>query len=102
MWDEQAKLVMQSLVIPRGVAILAGGSYQQDQENTVLTVESSVESADWNVAQSPFMQAKAKTTHYSHQLSFNDEIMRYQQETLVDIYGKSFRHSDENTLHKVN
>ena len=102
MWDEKNKLIMQSLVIPRAVALVAGGAYQVDGENTVLTVESGVDHPGWGLAQSPFMQEKAKTTYYKHHLSFNDETLSYQQTTMVDIYGKSFEHTDENTLHKIN
>ena len=102
MWDEANQLIMQSLVIPRAVALVAGGPYKTDKENTELTVEAGVDNPDWGVAQSPFMQQKAKTISYKHHLKFNDEQLVYQQSTLVDIYGQNFEHTDENTLVKIN
>ena len=58
MWDAKTGVVMQSLAIPRGVCLLAGGKAQPDQ--TKLEVNAALNSEEWGILQSPFMKDKAK------------------------------------------
>ena len=103
MWDEQAKTVMHSLTIPRGVAVLAGGVYdkQKDKDNTVcIEVAADVNSKDWGIVQSPFMQQKARTTKFEQVLNVSDNRLTYSETMILDIYGKIFEHTDNNELTK--
>ena len=57
MWDAGPKIIMHSLVIPRAVAVLAGGLYQGDidqKKGTVLEVSAKLGDPDWGILQSPF------------------------------------------------
>jgi hypothetical protein len=100
MWDAENKILMQSLTIPRGVCVLAGGSAETNQ--TSLRVEAYRDDKDWQVIESPFMRDKASTLSYIHQLTVADESLNYQQTTVVDIYGKHFDHTDQNSLTRTN
>lgn len=93
---------MQTLTIPRGVSLVAGGSYHIGSagEPTVLKVRAAIDAADWTIAQSPFMRDNAKTIEFSHTVSVDRDTLIYSEKTVVDIYGKRFDHSDENTLQR--
>ena len=100
MWDAQSKVVMHSLVIPRGVCILAGGEYKADSANNIACIEvaADVNSKDWGIIQSPFMQKKARTTAFKHKIEVSKNHLSYTETTIVDIYGKVFEHTDANEL----
>jgi len=98
MWDKNTGLIMQSLVIPRAVSLLAGGTYQKTNNEHVYTTKSELGHSDWGIVEQPFMQANASTKSFEHQISIQDNRMSYQQTMMVDIYGKSFKHTDSNEL----
>ncbi len=101
LWDPAQQTVMHSFTIPRGVAVLAGGHYRgekHDDGDTVINVEAGHNSDDWQIVQSPFMQQKARTTHFVQTLTVGKEKLSYCQTTDVEIYGKVFEHTDDNVL----
>lgn len=102
LWDAAQGIVMQTLTIPRGVSLVAGGSYQfgADGEPTVLEVHAAIDDIDWTIVQSPFMRDNAKTIEFSHTVSVDGDTLTYSEKTVVDIYGKRFDHTDENTLQR--
>lgn len=101
MWDAQAGVVMQSLAIPRGVSLLAGAVYQGEKDqsgNTVLEVSAAHDDKKWQIIQSPFMHDNAQTRQFSHKISVGNNQLTYFETTLVAIYGKEFKHTDQNEL----
>jgi hypothetical protein len=100
-WDQATGTVMQSFVIPRAVSVVAGGSASVDGDETTLSVKASANSGDWQIAQQPFMQEKAKTNAFKHEIKVKGHELSYSETTALKIYGKAFSHTDENTLKKV-
>ena len=101
MWDAVAGVIMHSLNIPRAVSLLAGGKHngeKDDDGSFVLEVSASIDDADWQIIQSPFMKKNAKTTKFSHRILLSDAMLSYNETTIVEIYGKIFEHTDENEL----
>ncbi|MCF6217223.1 MAG: heme-binding beta-barrel domain-containing protein [Gammaproteobacteria bacterium] len=98
LWDASKKLVMQSFTIPRGVALVAGGVAVAEDETIVIEVAAGGRSAEWPIAQSPFMLDKARTLAFDQQLTLRGDCLHYRETTLLDIYGKSFEHTDQNEL----
>ena len=99
MWDEAAGIVMHSLVIPRGVALLAGGGATTEADGTViLQVEAGIDNAQWGIVQSPFMQEKARTTAFTHNIRLSGDSLSYNETTTLEIYGSTFAHTDKNEL----
>lgn len=96
MWDAERQVVMQSLVIPRGVSLLAGGDVKVSGEETTFSF--STEKEGYGVVQSPFMAEKANTRAFDHKITVKGSKMSYFETTTVDIYGRSFDHTDENEL----
>ncbi|HEB57067.1 MAG TPA: hypothetical protein ENI98_12350 [Gammaproteobacteria bacterium] len=51
---------------------------------------------DWIIVQSPFMRDKAKTTAFRHRITVTGNELAYSETTMLDIYGRSFEHTDKN------
>ncbi|MFQ5586201.1 MAG: heme-binding beta-barrel domain-containing protein [Thermodesulfobacteriota bacterium] len=101
MWDAKEKVVMHSLVIPRSVGLLAGGNYTDSgsQGDTVnLAVSAKLGDPDWGIVQSPFMRDNARTTEFRHTITIKGNTLSYSETTVLEIYGKTFDHTDENEL----
>ena len=101
-WDPKAKLVMQSLTIPRGMAALAGGPAEQDSKSFKLKAQ--LGSKTFGICSNPFLDEEFQTVEYEIQVSLNsDGSFSYDQTTRIKIKGqpKLFEHRDRNTLRKV-
>jgi hypothetical protein len=101
MWDEAANQVMFSLAIPRAVSVLAAGSVESGTDGSVeFKVSAILGDPDWGILQSAFMREKASTKSFALQLTVGGDRLRYQQSTQLEIYGKSFEHTDQNELNR--
>lgn len=104
MWDAANRTIMQSLTIPRGVCVLAGGQWngERDEEGRVIIeVLARLGNEDWGVIQSPFMRDNARTAEFSHHLKVGNGLLSYSETTYVDIYDNLFEHKDSNELKRV-
>lgn len=105
LWDADNQTVMQTLTIPRGVSLIAGGEYTGSAspggDEVVLEVGAATDNSDWGIVQSPFMRDNAKTRSFTHRISIDGDQMTYQETTMVEIYGRQFEHTDENVLHRA-
>ncbi len=101
MWDAASNTVMESLTIPRGVCVLAGGTWkdEKDEEGRILIeVVARLGDEDWGVIQSPFMRDNARTGEFIHRLTVGNGRLSYQETTWLDIYERLFEHRDSNEL----
>ena len=101
MWDAARQLIMHSLSIPRGVCVLAGGRYagsKAEDGSVVIEVVAHVDDQDWSIIQSPFMAGSARTTAFNQSITVGKGKLSYEQTMMVDIYGKTFEHTDKNEL----
>ena len=99
MWDRERELVMHSLLIPRGVAVLAAGGYSVDGEGVAsIRVQATAGSDSFGIVQSPFMKEKALTKAFTMELVLGADSLFYKQSILLDIYGREFDHTDESRL----
>jgi len=100
LWDAQQGLIMQSLVIPRAVCVIAGGKYEASSESDTvkLLVNAKDGDPDWGVLQSPFMRDNARTMEFRHEITIKGNVLEYSETTVLDIYGQIFDHTDNNEL----
>ncbi len=101
MWDAATSTVMHSLVIPRAVCVLAGGQYQGETSadgRVVIEVAASLDSPDWRILQSPFMRDNARTSAFRQRFEVGDGRLSFSQTTVLEIYGKTVDHTDDNEL----
>jgi len=101
MWDAGAGIIMQSLTIPRGVSVIAGGTHGGEKNtdgSIILAVSADLDDKNWQIIQSPFMQENARTTKFHHRITVGNGKLAYSETTMVEIYGKVFEHTDQNEL----
>ena len=97
-WDSQLHLLIKSFSIPRGVAVIAGGQLTVKDGHLSFEVKARLGDSEWGIIQSPFMQKKALTQSYAYSMSVENNRMSYSQIMELDIYGRSFSHTDCNHL----
>lgn len=100
-WDKNENTIMNSFSIPRGVSVLAGGKIESINNELQLSVSVEENDTKWGIIQSPFMLKKAKTLSFKRKFTISNNKLIYSQEMVLDIYGKIFSHTDENTLTKI-
>jgi len=101
-WDAKAKLVMQSLSIPRGMAVLAGGRAGVNSKS--LKLKARLGSKTFGICSNPFLDKEFQTVEYEIRLVFKGaNTLSYDQVTRIRIKGqkKIFQHTDKNTLKRV-
>lgn len=98
LWEQESNTVMHSLTIPRGMCVLASGSFEQTSEEAVLNVSAAIDEQDWQILQSPFMVKNAKLKSYVQQVKVSANALSYSQTMMLDIYGKEFEHTDDSVL----
>ena len=101
MWEQGTDKVMHSLTIPRGICVLAGGDFTQEREKIIFNVKAEVGNQQWPIIQTTFLQQKAKVESYKQQVTLFDNTLHYTQTMMLDIYGRTFEHTDSSTLVKV-
>jgi len=101
-WDAATGIITHSFIIPRGVAVVAGGQAEQDDEGQVIIkMQAKDGDPDWGVSQSPFMRDNARTLSFTMTMTLKGDELRYEERTLLDIYGKEFDHVDKSSLTRV-
>lgn len=100
-WDATSQTVIHSFSIPRGVCVLAGGKYSGEKDsdgNIKIEVRAKSGDNDWGIIQGPFMSKNAKTEEFSQTILVGDGRFSYDETTTVEIYGETFKHTDQNEL----
>lgn len=96
-WEEESNSIFHSFSIPRGICVLAEGSCVSTPDETVFDVKSGHDDK-WPITQTPFMSTKAKTTGFQRRLQIIGDQLKYTQVMNLEIYGKTFDHTDKNEL----
>jgi hypothetical protein len=102
LWEPATGLVMQTVAIPRGQVVLAGGTAKPD--GTGLRVSARRGSTEYGISSTAFLEHAFRTDSYDLDVSFNaDGSWSYVSDTMLSVRGQAepFRHRDSNTLVKV-
>lgn len=99
-WDSKTDIITHSLTIPRGVCVLAGGTAKTKDSEIEIEVAATLGDPDWGIIQSPFMRDNASTTGFHHKISISGNNLSYVETITLDIYGRTFEHSDRNRLQR--
>ncbi|HWE68353.1 MAG TPA: heme-binding beta-barrel domain-containing protein [Acidimicrobiales bacterium] len=102
LWDATDGQVMRCFLIPRGSALIAGGSVAPDATSFTLTSE--VGSETYGILSNNFLAAQARTVRYEVEIAISDDgVFTYEEVSLIE-HGKlpeHLSHTDRNTLHKI-
>jgi hypothetical protein len=102
LFEPATGLVMQTLAIPRGQVVLAGG--QANADGSGLVVSARRGATDYGIASTAFLEYAFRTDSYRLEVTFNaDGTWSYVSDTMLTVRGRTepFRHRDVNTLTKV-
>jgi hypothetical protein len=95
-------LILQSLTIPRGQAVLAAGRASDD--GLTLKVAARRGETEYGIVSTAFLEYAFRTDSFELTVTFNpDGSWSYVSDTMLSVHGQAepFRHRDRNTLIKV-
>ena len=101
-WEPATGLVMQSLTIPRGQSVLAGGAAKPDGNGLIVSARRG--DTEYGIVSTAFLEYAFRTDSYALDITFNaDGSWSYISDTMLTVRGQAepFRHRDRNTLVKV-
>lgn len=99
-WEQDTNTIMHSFCIPRGLALVAGGTCYNMDGRILINVKAEKDSGRWGIAQSPFLQEKAVTRAFEQQIILQGDKLIYRQITDLFIYDKKFEHTDDSLLYR--
>jgi len=102
LWEPATGLIMQSIAIPRGQVVLAGGKASADGKT--ISVEARRGDTRFGICSTTFLEEAFRTDYYRIDIDFNDDgSWTYVTRTDLAIRGKTpaFDHRDTNTLRRV-
>jgi hypothetical protein len=102
LWEPATGLIMQTIAIPRGQVVLAGGSAAPGDKR--ICVEARRGDTRFGICSTMFLEEAFRTDYYRIDITFNDDgSWTYVTRTDLAIRGKTpaFDHRDTNTLRRI-
>jgi hypothetical protein len=102
LWEPATGMLLQSLAIPRGQAVLAIGSAAADATRFELMAKRGALSN--GIVSNPFLEDAFRTVEYRIAVTLNDDgSWSYEEDTVLLVRGRSepFHHTDRNTLTRI-
>ncbi len=102
LWDAQNKQVMRCFIVPRGIAVIAGGTVDPNAREFSLSAD--LGSATYGICSNQFLDREFKTVRYELKIQIHSETsFTYEEDTQMQMKGRSelFHHTDKNTLQRV-
>lgn len=101
-WEPSTQEVMRCFLIPRGIALIAGGKAARDANEFHL--KASAGSCTFGICVNPFLDREFKILGYELTVKVHgSESFSYEQDTILQIPQQTapFHHRDRNTLVRV-
>jgi hypothetical protein len=101
-WEPATSEVMRCFLIPRGIALIAGGKAEKTAREFHLVAKSG--SCTFGICTNPFLDREFKVESYEVTVRVHDrDKFSYEQDTVIRIPGKTelFHHRDKNLLTRV-
>ena len=102
LWEPATGLIMQSIAIPRGQVVLAGGQAKPDDLR--ISVEARRGDTRFGICSTTFLEEAFRTDYYRIDITFiDDNTWSYVTRTDLAVRGKTpaFDHRDTNTLRRI-
>jgi hypothetical protein len=102
LYEPATGLIMQSIAIPRGQVVLAGGKASADGKR--ITVEARRGDTRFGICSTGFLEEAFRTDYYRIDITFNDDgSWTYVTRTDLAVRGQepAFNHNDTNTLRRI-
>ncbi len=100
LWEPATGLILQSVTIPRGQALLAAG--QAKAGDTTISVTARRGETTYGISSNEFLDQAFRTDSYRCAITFNDDgSWTYAIDTELLVHSRPFDHHDTNTLKLV-
>jgi hypothetical protein len=102
LWEPAAELVLHSLTIPRGQALLAAGPAEPDATEFEVCAERGSEV--YGIVSNPFLERAFQTVSFRMRVTVHaNGTWSYEQHTMMRVPGREglVDHDDRNTLRKI-
>ena len=102
LWDPGERQVLRCFIVPRGVAVLAGGTVEPTATAFTLVAEGGSEA--YGICSNRFLTREFKTVRYELTVTILDaNRFHYKEDTQLRMPGRKdlFHHTDENTLTRL-
>jgi hypothetical protein len=102
LWDPAAGQLLRSVMVPRGIAVMAGGSATVGAG--AFTVRAELGSPTYGICSNKFLDENFRTVRYELTVTIHDETsFSYDEDTVLQIPGRAdlFHHRDKNTLRRA-
>lgn len=102
LWEPATGLIMQTIAIPRGQVVLAGGKAAPDDRQ--ISVEARRGDPRFGICSTTFLDEAFRTDYYRIDITFNDDgSWTYVTRTDLALRGQTppFDHRDTNTLRRI-
>ncbi|MBX3589602.1 MAG: FABP family protein [Burkholderiaceae bacterium] len=102
LWDKANGQVMRCFAVPRGLAILAGGSARA--RDRTLRFKAEPGSRSYGLSQNGYLLERATAVAFESTFDIHDDgTFSYRSDLVLKLaaMGKEMHHTDRNTLHRV-
>jgi hypothetical protein len=101
LWDAATGEIMKGFVVPRGIAVLAGGTAAVD--DTTFTLEAHLGESPYAIGENEYLAKQASSVSYEVTVTIGADSWSYDQKTMLSMseFPELFAHTDRNTLRKV-
>ena len=101
LWDAATGEVMRGFVVPRGIAVLAGGTASADART--FTMSATRGGAQYAIGENRYLATNASTLSYEVTITIGDDTWSYDEVTMLRMneFDEPFAHTDHNTLRRV-
>jgi hypothetical protein len=102
LWEPATGMIMQTIAIPRGQVVLAGGTAKPDDMR--ISVEARRGDTRFGICSTTFLEEAFRTDYYRIDITFHDDdSWSYVTRTDLAVRGRTpaFDHRDTNTLRRI-
>jgi hypothetical protein len=102
LWDAATGEVLRAFVVPRGIAVLAGGTATPDDIS--FTLSAAGDEPQYSIGENKYLAENASTLSYTVTVTFNDDgSWTYDEVTMLRMieFDDPFAHTDRNTLRPI-
>ncbi len=102
LWDPREQRVMRYFLVPRGVAVAAGGSATPDAKSFTLSAQ--IGESVFGLLSNPFLDRAFRSEGYELEVRIHEDgSFSYAEDTLLRMQGVAelFHHTDRNHLRRV-
>ena len=102
LWDSASGELVRGFVVPRGIAVLAGGTTTPDATSFTLSAEAG--DPQYSIGENRYLAENASTLSYTVTVTINEDgSWSYDERTMLKMreFPEQFAHTDHNTLRRA-